>query len=81
VFGRNEKDARKAEREQLRAQADAAMVAGQGVYNSNPWSFAPGIALAVFASLFLLSWLLRHQGAQRAAPAPNSSYEIDVEVE
>jgi hypothetical protein len=81
VFGRSKEQARKREQRELRARADGAMLAGQGVYNSNPWAFALGIAGAVFATLYLLTRLLS-QGEESEVPAaPTPSDEIPIEIE
>jgi hypothetical protein len=81
VFGRNKQLARQRERKELRVRAEGAMHAGRGVYNSNPWSFALGITGAVFATLYLLARLLGKDDAPKQPTAPDSSYEISVDVE
>lgn len=81
MFGRNKEQARKREQLELRARAEGAMFAGQGVYNSNPWSFALGIALALFATLYLLTRLLSHDEESGAPIAPIPSDEIPIEIE
>lgn len=70
---------------QARTRATAAMFAGEGFYNTNPWSFVFGIAVAILASMFTLDWLLRDpkpdDARPRQAPAALPSDEIAVELE
>lgn len=62
------------------------MVAGQGYYNVNPWTFVLGLLGAVFATLLIIDWLTR-DGSKPSAPipeettAPNGSREIWIELE
>lgn len=79
----NKETVRKAELQRARVRASAAMHAGSGMYNVNPWSFAIGLAGAVFAMLFVLQVLLRErdEGSPATPEPPPASTEIPIELE